>query len=185
MCGGRGTRLGADVEKPLAEIGGIPMVDRVIDALAASRVTETYAVTAPATPETRAHVDVPVIEGPGEGYVADLEVALDRVDRPVLTVGADLPLLTGDAINWVLETYEGGSAMVAVPVALKASLGVSIDAQFEHAGEPAAPTGVNVVGPPEPEDTFMSEDPTFAVNVNRPRDAWVASALAGGADGPR
>jgi adenosylcobinamide-phosphate guanylyltransferase len=185
MCGGQGTRLGAAVEKPLYEIQGTPMIDRVLDALAASRIETTYAVTAPATPETRAHVDVPVIEGSGEGYVADLAVATEQVEPPVLSVGADLPLLTGAAVDWVLDRYDGGSAMVAVPVALKASLGVSIDAQFDYQGEPVAPTGINVVGPPEPEHTIMTEDPTVAVNVNRPRDAWVASVLAGDSDGPR
>lgn len=177
MCGGAGSRLDAAVEKPLLEIGGEPMIDRVLDALAASGVDGIAAVGSPRTPETMAHVDVPVIEGTGEGYVADLSVALDRVDPPVLTLGADLPLLTGGAIDWVREAYENGSAMVAVPVERKRSLGVSIDETAEYQGQTVVPTGVNVVGDPEPETTLMTEDRHFAVNVNRPRDARIAGAL--------
>ena len=53
MCGGRGTRLGADREKPLVRVAGEPMVDRVWDALAASRVDRAVAAVSPHTPETR------------------------------------------------------------------------------------------------------------------------------------
>jgi adenosylcobinamide-phosphate guanylyltransferase len=178
MCGGRGTRLGFDGEKPLFEIDGIPMIDRVLGALAASRVETTYAVGSPHVPETMAHVDVPTIEAPGEGYVADLLVALETVETPVLTVGADLPLLEGEAIDWVLEGYAGGSTMVAVPAERKTELGVSIDETIEIDGERVVPSGVNVVGDPEPEHTRMHTDIGFAVNVNRPGDARIATHLA-------
>ncbi|MDZ7849564.1 MAG: NTP transferase domain-containing protein [Halodesulfurarchaeum sp.] len=177
MCGGRGSRLEFDGEKPLYEIGGIPMIDRVIDALRASGIGEIHAVGSPHVPETMAHVDVPTIEGPGEGYVADLLVALESVPKPVLTVGADLPLLDGPAIDWVLDGYETGSAMVAVPAARKTEIGVSIDETAAHDGERVVPSGVNVVGDPEPEQTLMTTDTRFAVNVNRQRDAMIAAHL--------
>jgi adenosylcobinamide-phosphate guanylyltransferase len=179
MCGGRGTRLDAPVEKPLLEIRGTPMIDRVLAALRASGVESIAAVVSPNTPETSAHVDVPVIEGTGAGYVTDLSLALEQVGSPVLTLGADLPLLTGAAIDWVRSAYESGSAMVAVPAERKRTLGVSIDATETHDDRTVVPTGVNVVGDPKPEHTLMTEDSRFAVNVNRPGDAWIASALLG------
>lgn len=177
MCGGTGSRLDFDGEKPLYEIGGRPMIDRVIDALGESSVDNIYAVTSPAVPGTSAHVAVEVIEAPGDGYVTDLVVALEHVSQPVLTVAADLPLLTGDGIDWVLEAYERGSVTVAVPVALKESLGVSIDETKLHDGTRVTPTGVNVVGDPEPETILMTDETNFAVNVNRTRDARVAEVL--------
>ena len=180
MCGGRGTRLDAAVEKPLLKIDGVPMIDRVIQALEGSRVEQIYAVGSPATPATLAHVEQPVIEGPGEGYVADLEAALAQVEPPVLTLGADLPLLTADGVDWVLDAYTSGSAMVAVPVERKRALGVSIDATMPHAGRTVAPSGVNVVGDPTPEATHMTDRVQFAVNVNRPGDAQIAEALLDG-----
>lgn len=177
MCGGKGSRLTADVEKPLFEIGGVPMIDRVIDALAASQVDETYAVGSPAVPETAAHVDVPYIEAPGDGYVADLSTALDHVDLPVLTVAADLPLLDGEAIDWVLWAYEAGSLTVGVPTARKESFGVTVDSTKRYDGTRVSPAGVNVVGEPDTETILMTTDTRFAVNVNRRRDAAVAAAL--------
>ena len=180
MCGGQGTRLDAPVEKPLLEIAGSPMIDRVIEALADSGVAEIFAVGSPATPATLAHVDHPVIEGPGEGYVADLDAALAHVDPPVLTLGADLPLLTAEGVDWVLDAYTDGSAMVAVPVDRKRALGVSVDATMTHEGQPVAPSGVNVVGDASPEATLMTDRAQFAVNVNRPGDAQIAEAILDG-----
>ncbi|WP_415383286.1 NTP transferase domain-containing protein [Halosimplex sp. TS25] len=178
MCGGQGTRLDADVEKPLFRVDGEPMVDRVIAALEASQIDEVYAVVSPHAPETAAHVDCPTVETAGEGYVADLQEALadDRIDEPVLTVAADLPLLDADVVDSVLDAHEGGSVTVAVPTFLKSAIGVSADAQFVHEGEEVAPTGVNVVGDGA-DETVVRDDARLAVNVNRREDAAVAERL--------
>ncbi|MDG5778037.1 NTP transferase domain-containing protein [Haloarculaceae archaeon H-GB2-1] len=178
MCGGKGTRLDADVEKPLFEVGGTPLVETVLDALAASRVDTAYAVVSPHAPETAAHVDVPTIETPGEGYVEDLDAALadDRVSTPVLTVAADLPLLDGAVVDDVLDAHETGSLSVVVPAALKRELGVSCDTAFEHEGRDLAPTGVNVVADAA-DDLLVSYDVRLAVNCNRRTDAAVAERL--------
>jgi adenosylcobinamide-phosphate guanylyltransferase len=181
MCGGRGTRLGTATEKPLVTIGGEAMVDRVLDALAASRIESVYAVTSPAAPETAAHVDSPTIETPGDGYVADLQRALsdDRVTRPVLTVAADLPLLDGDAVDTVCEQAQE-TLTVAVPVGRKRALGVSVDTQFRHGGVAVTPAGINVVGD-GPERVWVTRDLRFAVNVNHSEDArrcrWLRSPV--------
>ena len=174
MAGGRGTRLDADVEKPLYPVGGVPMVDRVLGALAGAPVDTVRVACSPHTPETRAHVDASVVDTPGEGYVADLGVVLESVRQPTLTVAADLPLLTADALEPVLDDYEGGSLAVEVPTALKARLGVSVDATTPEGGR--APTGVNVVGD-GPEDSYLCYDRRLAVNVNRSRDARIAEVL--------
>ena len=189
MCGGRGTRLDRG-EKPLYEVDGEPMVDRVLGALSASRVDGIYAVTSPHAPETAAHLEgrVPTVEADGEGYVADLGVALERVDRPVLTAVADLPLLAGEVVDRVLDAYQNGggsdatgSLTVCVPTALKDALGVSADATRAHGGRELSPTGLNVVGGDDGEERLhVSYDARLAVNVNRPADAAVAEVLAGG-----
>lgn len=180
MCGGRGTRLDSDTEKPLFDVAGRPMVDRVRDALAAAdRVDTTHAVVSPHAPETRAHLDgeLPLVETPGDGYVADLGVALDAVEPPVLTVAADLPLLAGDAVDHVLAAADG-STSVCVPRALKELLGASVDSD-----DTWVPTGVNVVGDDEDaSDVSRSYDARLAVNVNRRADAAVAERLLDAAD---
>jgi len=198
MCGGRGTRLGADREKPLVPVAGDPMVDRVCDALAASRVDRVVAAVSPHTPETRTHLrartddrasedtgdqanTLAVVETPGEGYVADLQRALDDdgLSKPVLTVAADLPLLDGSAVDRVLDAHDAGSLTVAVPAARKRELGVSVDTTFERKGRELAPSGVNVVGD-GPDSTVVFEGREFTVNVNRPDDLAVAERLLAG-----
>jgi adenosylcobinamide-phosphate guanylyltransferase len=177
MAGGRGTRLETDREKPLYPVAGRPLIDRVLDALDASRVGQVVVATSPATPETAGHVRVPTIETPGEGYVADLDAALsdNRLAAPTLTVAADLPLLTGSLVDRVLDAHDTGSLTVAVPAARKRELGVSIDTTFEREGRELAPTGLNVVDG-EPSRTLVIDEPRLAVNVNRPADAAVAEA---------
>jgi len=178
MCGGRGTRLDTDVEKPLFRVDGVPMVDRVLGALDESRTETAYAVTSPAAPETHAHLEVPVIETPGEGYVADLDAALSdaRISPPILTVAADLPLLDGAIVDRVLDAHGGGSLSVLVPAARKRELGVSDDTTFERGGRAVAPTGVNVVGA-SGDDAWLTDDVRVAVNVNTLADARVAEEL--------
>jgi adenosylcobinamide-phosphate guanylyltransferase len=194
MCGGRGTRLGTDTEKPLVPVAGRPMVDRVHDALATSGIDRVVAAVSPHTPATRAHLDggsttatepLPtVVETSGQGYVADLDEAMDRggLTPPVLTVAADLPLLDGAVVDRVLATYterndpENGdcSLSVCVPAERVRALGATLDTSFAPADRELAPTGVNVVGDPDLERRVVLDDPRLAVNVNRPRDWRVA-----------
>jgi adenosylcobinamide-phosphate guanylyltransferase len=178
MCGGRGTRLGPG-EKPLQDVGGVAMVERVADALAASAVDRVYAVTAPHAPRTQARLDergLTTIETQGDGYVADLQAALDddRVEQPVLTVAADLPLLRGSVVDAVLECYERGALTVAVPAARVQALGYSVDTTMPVDGQAVRPAGLNVVAD-GPEATVVRRDRALAANVNRPRDLLTAA----------
>ncbi|WP_435320220.1 NTP transferase domain-containing protein [Haloarchaeobius sp. TZWSO28] len=183
MCGGRGTRLGSETEKPLYPIAGTPMVDRVVAALAGSRVETVHAAVSPHAPETRAHLSNAAIEGqplslvqtPGDGYVADLQAALATVDAPVLTVAADLPLLAPVLVDRVLDRFAGDSLTVVVPTELKRALGASCDTEFDG----YAPTGVNVVADTDSETMYTSYDARLAVNVNRQSDADLAEELCG------
>lgn len=181
MCGGRGTRLDAPVEKPLFEIAGQPMIERVLAAFEDTDVETVYAVTSPHVPETRAYLDersVAQIETPGEGYVDDLGRALERVHGPVLTVATDLPLIAADAISDVIDQHERGSLTVCVPVALKEVLGVSVGLTIDPEGRELAPSGINIVSDLDTDTTHVTYDVRFAVNVNRRSDARIAEALA-------
>ncbi len=184
LCGGRGTRLGADTEKPLVEVCGRPMIDRVCAALAASEIDRIVAAVSPHAPKTEKYLrsgqlsgDVELIETPGNGYVEDLGVVLDRVETPVVTVAADLPLLTGSIVDSVLDSIESEqSTTVCVPVATKRSLGVSVDTSFtpEDYDRPLAPCGLNVVAE-SGEEFVVRRNRALAVNVNRPCDLQIAN----------
>ncbi|QCJ48540.1 cobalamin biosynthesis protein CobY [Haloprofundus sp. MHR1] len=196
MCGGRGSRLGGETEKPLVEIAGSPMVDRVLAALSASRVDVIRAVVSPHAPETREHLaaaadasdaadadELRILDAPGDGYVEDLQYALERVGRPVVTVAADLPLLAAEHVDDALgvatadeASGDARSVTVCVPEALKRRLGASADTTFDSDGRNLAPTGLNVVAVGE-ETVHVSYDARLAVNVNRPPDIALAEAL--------
>lgn len=196
LCGGQGRRLGGTVEKPLVEVDGEPMVDRVIQALrTAKAVDRIHLVASPAVPNTLAHLGkradsgkqanskadgLVVYEGAGDGYVADLDAALDRTGTPALTVAADLPLLTATAVEAAVERASGESLSVCVPVGLKLELGISAETTFDQAGLEVAPTGVNVVGETS-DQVWVVDDESLAVNVNRPRDLAVAREMAASA----
>lgn len=180
MCGGRGTRLDAAVEKPLFEVGDEPMIEHVLTALEASVVETVYAVTSPNVPDTRAYLhdrSVTQIEAPGDGYVDDLDHALSYVDSPTLTIASDLPLIEADAIDTVLTDHDGGSVTVCVPASLKELLGVSADLSFDHDGIEVVPSGTNIVSDRDTETVYVSYDVRFAVNVNRRADGRVAERL--------
>lgn len=187
MCGGHGTRLDLPVEKPLVEIDGRTMVDRVRKSLAESRVEAVHAVVSPHAPATREHLtgSLSIIDAAGEGYVADLQHALESVETPVVTVAADLPLLSPEGIDKVLRTYDeqfvshnGDSLSVCVPADLKRELGVSVGTTFEHDGRRLAPSGVNVVSNSEDDTMYVTDTIEFAVNVNHSRDAQIAEVLS-------
>ncbi|TKX80994.1 NTP transferase domain-containing protein [Halorubrum sp. SD626R] len=201
MCGGRGTRLGGETEKPLTPVAGRPMVDRVCDALAGSRVETAHAVVSPHASATRAHLiderpDLPAIDAPGDGYVADLGYAIEEIaggksgTAPLLTVAADLPLLDPEAVNGAIDAARAAgddgpaSLTVCVPASRKRELGVSADAATEVDGREVVPAGINVVGGSSESDSddsvvHLTEDVRLAVNVNYPSDVQVAERLLG------
>jgi len=183
MCGGRGSRLRpaiGETEKPLVAVGGKPMVDHVLAALGESCIETVFAAVSPATPETAAHLTdreaVRLIETPGEGYVDDLMTALETVEPPVLTITADLPLVTGRHVDRAVATADGESLSVCVPRSLVESVGASADTTVDHEGTPVVPTGLNVVGTGLDRRVVWTVE-RLAVNVNRPPDLRCAEDL--------
>ncbi|MCU4751540.1 NTP transferase domain-containing protein [Halobacteria archaeon AArc-curdl1] len=83
MCGGEGSRLEATVEKPLFEIGGRPMIDRVLNALATDTLETVYAAVSPNAPETRSHLERMVAE--------TSDSSAHRCERPVIPDSPDTP----------------------------------------------------------------------------------------------
>lgn len=195
LCGGLGTRLDADLEKPLFEVGGRPMIDRVLGALDGADVDHVVAATAPQAPATREHLarhadrvsnardgestawdgeprspPIELLETPGDGYVDDLDAALASVGRPAVTVAADLPLLAAEHVDDAIRASDNGerSLTVRVPASLKRLLGASCDRSLHG----LAPTGLNVVGP-EP-TASEADDEAPAGSTLRSYDARLA-----------
>ncbi|MDR9411106.1 MAG: NTP transferase domain-containing protein [Haloquadratum sp.] len=178
MCGGRGTRLGTRTEKPLVEVGGRPMLARVIAACQSATPGHVYAATSTHTPRTRAWADahgVPVIDTPGAGYVADLDAVMATVDMPFLSITADIPGVAPRHLRRLLAQHaESDSAVTAVTATgLKRWLGCSVAPSYGDAS--VVPVGLNVVDRSDGVSVLLC-DPAVSINVNTPTDLQIARA---------
>lgn len=101
----------------------------------------------------------------------------------VLTVSADLPLITEEFIDNVLTYYErcGKPALtVAVPLEIYESMGLRVSYIFDAGGRKLVPLGINVIDGSRimeeriDEEIFIVDDARLAVNVNTLKDRRIA-----------
>ena len=110
MAGGRGSRLKMG-EKPLVTLFGRPLIDYVTAALRGSQVQRILVATTDNVPKTRLWAEsreLEVVETAGRGFVADMVSAVlaAGITDPVMIVMADLPLVTADLIDDIVDIYE-------------------------------------------------------------------------------
>jgi len=192
MAGGLGTRLKMG-EKPMVRLLGQPLIDHVVRALQDSSVEKVLVAATASVPETRRWAEgkgIEVVETPGEGYVPDMVFAVEeaRIDKPVLIVMADLPLLRGDIVDEIIEVYEKvpePALSVHAPLEIYRRIGGKPDALFNYRGQFIVPSGVNVLlGSKirfEQEDYHLILDRIeLAVNVNSPRDLAICESILRG-----
>ena len=189
MAGGRGSRMRpSPAEKPLLKVHGIPLVERVRNALLRAGIRHPVIVTSPWTPRTEAWVRErgwSFVRSPGKGYVPDVQWLLEGCERFV-TVAADLPFLRSEP----LRALHGQAARTSGPLA-----GVLPEAEAFPWSRPSRDGRVRVPGlgpcryvginavlaspPGEPARGFhVLHDPWLGVNVNTPSDWRRARAVA-------
>ncbi|MDI5943587.1 NTP transferase domain-containing protein, partial [Micromonospora sp. DH15] len=101
LAGGAARRMGG-VDKPGVPVGGRPMRDRVLDAVADADVRIVVGPAGPVPPGVRSTQERP----PGGGPVAAAAAGVSLLPVGTTTVallGADLPLLTRDAVRLLRE----------------------------------------------------------------------------------
>jgi len=188
MAGGKGTRMKLQEEKPLLNVCGKSMIERVLDALKdAEKVDEIVVAVSKHTPKTAKMMEkfpVKVLETPGKDYVLDTQYAVKKLKLgTVMTISADLPLVTGKIIDEVVGRYEqcGKPALtVAVPAETRERLGLKADYILETGGRRLVPAGINVIDGKSvdekelEEETFVIDREEIAVNVNTPEDLKIA-----------
>jgi len=188
MAGGKGTRLNIMGEKPLLEVGGKPIIQRVLEALkGANKVEDIIVVASKHTPQTAAFAQkqaLKVLQAPGRGFCLDAKYAVKKLKlETVLTICADLPLITSEFIDEVITFYEKckrPALTVVVPQELYARFGLSFDYVFNDNGKSLIPIGVNVVDGRRIEERYLDEeilqidDVKVAVNVNTLQDMRIA-----------
>jgi len=191
MAGGKGSRMAISGEKPLLLVGGKPVILYVLAALLdAKKVDSIVIATSDNTPKTARLMKkfpVTVVKTPGKEYVSDMGYAIKKLKlKTVLAMAADLPLITGEVLDFVLETHEkcGKSALtVVVPVETKQKLGLSTEYAFMIDNEEVVPAGINVVdgGKIDEEELdqeiCLLDDEKVAVNVNTLQELRIVENL--------
>jgi len=191
MAGGRGTRMALSEEKPLLRVGGKPMIGYVISALRDSKsVDEIVVAVSQHTPETAdllKKFPVKILKTPGEGYVSDIRYSVGKLKLDVaLTISADLPLITGEIIDKIIERYRQcnkPALTVVVPIETKERFGLGEEYVLEAGNKRLVPAGINVIdgrrideGELE-EEIYVIDREEVAVNVNTPHDLEIAERL--------
>jgi adenosylcobinamide-phosphate guanylyltransferase len=192
MAGGEGTRMKSTGEKPvgekpLIEIRGKPMIQYVIDAvLGADELEGVVVATSKHTLKTAEFVKkqgIKVLETPGQGYIEDLAFIIQISewgnDEVVLTITADIPLVTGEIIDQVIKEYKkcGKPAMcVAVPVEIFRKHGLKPSILMGD----IVPSGLNILrrsNKQQDEEVLSLGKIELALNINRPEDIILLEKL--------
>lgn len=196
LAGGQSRRMGGG-DKTLRLLGGMPLLQRVIDRLRPQ--VETLVLNANGDPGRFAMFGLPVVPdsvpdfaGPLAGILAGLEwTATNRPDcSHLVSVATDAPFLPKDLVSWLVHGLEQAGA----DLACAASAGqahpviglwpVRLRGDLRHAVVHEAVRKVDVWTarhrlatvpfPTEPLDPFF--------NANRPQD-WAAAEALLGAEG--
>jgi adenosylcobinamide-phosphate guanylyltransferase len=192
MAGGRGSRLKMG-EKPLAKLFGRPLIDYVALALEDSSVDRIFVAITENVPHTRKWAierGLLVVETGGYGYVADMIEAVKKaeVNDPLMIIMADLPLVSSDLIDEIIDVY-GGRPEIALsthtPLDLHSRLGRRPDSLFNYRGRLIVPAGINVLRGSEIEKEqedfhLILERIELAVNVNVAEDLMLCEKIMKG-----
>lgn len=192
MAGGKGTRMGSPEEKPLIKVCGRPVIEYVLEALKnAKKIDKVYVAVTERTPKTAKHIEkfaAKIVMTPGKDYVSDMGYATQALKLgKFLAIAADLPLITGEVLDSIVERYEncGKPALtVAVPIETKTRMGMSVEYSFKMDDKDVVPTGINVIDGSKrygdewlDQDIFLLDKPELAINVNTPQELQIAETL--------
>lgn len=190
MSGGKGTRLKADVEKPLFKLRGKPLIDYVIKNLSDSKfIDKIFVAVSPNTPVTTKYLtsldnSFEIIDTPGTDYLNDLSFILDffekkSKDDTLLVINADLPFISSDLIDYVVEYYLSlnvESLSTLVPVEIFKELNLLYSYDFDG----LVPSGLNILKTRnviQEEENLILSKVELAININTLQDASIANSL--------
>ncbi len=192
MAGGRGSRLKMG-EKPLVKLFGRPLIDYVALALEDSSVDRIFVSATENVPQTREWAverGLAVVETGSYGYVADMIEAVQkaRVTDPIMIIMADLPLVTSDLIDEIIDVYESRpepALSTHTPLELHSRLDRRPESLFNYRGRLIVPAGINVLNGAEIEKEqedfhLIMERIELAVNVNVPSDLKLCERIMQG-----
>ena len=191
MAGGKGSRLDFSEEKPLITLAGIPIINYVLQALKEAKNIDNIVVAlsnnTPRTSAILSKLPLSIIKTPGIEFVYDMAYAIKKLElKTVLVIGSDLPLITGEIIDFIINKFNisGKSALnVVVPLKTRNKLGLSKAYVFDLNGKQVVPAGINIINGNKIDDAELDEEillldrTEVALNINTTADFKVASNL--------
>ena len=191
MAGGKGARMALAEEKPLIQMSGKPIIEHVLMALKNAKKVNSIVVAVsdytPKTAQLMLQFPVKVVKTPGKEYVYDMGFAVRTLGlQTVLAIGADLPLITAEVIDAIVECFErcGKPALsVVVSMETKEKLGLSGKYGFELDGRHVVPAGINVIDGRRIDEKELDEEiclldrKEVALNINTVEELRIAETL--------
>ena len=190
MAGGKGSRMNMGCEKPLITINSKPMIMYVIDALMESKkINDIVVATSKNTPRTDEFLNntgIKTFVTPGDDYVHDLGLILSHfeADDILLTITADLPLITANIIDEVLNKYEKSpepAMSVLVPLEIFQKYGLKPTSVFDN----LVPSGLNIlrgINKTQNEEVLIISKIELALNINTCEDIKLLNKIVGDDD---
>lgn len=177
----------------MVKLFGRPLIDYVVSALLDSSVDSIFVAVTENVPMTERWAigrELAVVDTLGKGFVADMVEAVEKagVTEPILIIMADLPLITPDLIDEIIETYaERAEPALSThtPLDLHARLGRRPDSLFNYRGQLIVPSGINILDGAdireEQEDYHLIlKRVELAVNVNVVEDLKLCESIIQG-----
>ena len=134
--------------------------------------------------------ELEVVETAGKGFVPDMVEAVKQagVKEPILVIMADLPLVTPDLIDQIIEIYDQRpepALSTHTPLHLHTRMGRRPDTLFNYQGQLIVPSGINILEGAnirdEQEDYHLiMERIELALNVNVAEDLKLCELIMQG-----
>ena len=182
MAGGKGTRMNLDDEKLLLPYKK-PIILHVVDSLKYSNCfSKIIAITSPNSPKTKKLLeenDVEIFDTPGEGYVKDLNLVLQKFNDLVLVTSGDLPLLDEKIIQTIVKQYDSQKIWTSFLVTEKllTSIGTKSEYFIIHENQKCHFTGISLINSQKinslenlEEKYVILDDKRIALNLNTKQD---------------
>lgn len=194
MAGGRGSRMGPGmVEKPMLEVGGRHIIDRVVEAVSGaekvSRVLVSVSDNTPRTEEFLHSIGVETIRTSGADFMEDMHSAFEVLDSDlVLTCPSDMPMLKSFTVDSFIRFFspEMESAIAVVDYDTVVNTGITPSFSIEIDGSRWVLSGLCISDRRKTLDgvylreCYMKTDwPDLAVNVNTPYELRISRAFFG------
>lgn len=191
MAGGKGSRLRLSEEKPLIELNGKPIITYVLNTLKKAKNIDKIIVAisnnTPQTTQLLSRLKISTIKTPGKEYVYDMAYAIKKLTlQTVLVIGSDLPLITSEIIDLIVEKYNTSnkSALnVVVPLKTRNKLGLSRAYEFDLDNQKVIPAGINIINGTKIDNAELDEElllldrKEVALNINTLADLEIARDL--------